>query len=141
MFVIGHFETYFDVWLCCLDRRMKTFPSMISVVGEKMKAKKVKTKKQTRTLKTKKQVRNVRSRTAEERMKRENIQSLARGPVHPHTNVQETIIQILGQYVFMLQSLPVLSTCRASPRHVGIPGRPIILHPLKLVLRKLCSLG
>lgn len=103
MFVIGRFETCFDVWLCCLDRRMKTFPSMISVVGEKMmKAKKVKTKKQTRTLKTKKQVRNVRSRTAEERMKRENIQSLARGPVHPHTNVQETIIQILGQCVFIV---------------------------------------
>jgi len=82
---------------------MKTFPSMISVVGETMtQAKKIKTKKQTRKIKTKKQVRNARSRTAEEEMKQESIQSLARGPVHPHTNVQETIIQILGKGVFIV---------------------------------------
>ena len=103
MFIIGPFENYSDLWLCCLDRGMKTFPSMISVVGETMtQAKKIKTKKQTRKIKMKKQVRNARSRTAEEEMKQESIQSLAQGPVHPHTNVQETIIQILGKCVFIL---------------------------------------
>jgi len=103
MFIVSPSENYFDLWLYCLDRTMRTFPNMISVVGEMMtQAKKIKTKKQTRKIKTKKQVRNERSRTAEEEMKQESIQSLARGPVHPHTDVQETIIQILGERVFVV---------------------------------------
>jgi hypothetical protein len=100
MFFSGHFENCFDLWLFCLDRKMKTFPSMISVVGERMsQAREIKTKKQTRKIKMKKRVRSVRSRIGEEEMIQGNIQSLDRGPVHPHTNVQETIIQILGQCV------------------------------------------
>jgi hypothetical protein len=102
MLIIGPFENYFGLWLCCLNRRMETFPSMTSVAGEMMtQAKKVKTKKQARIIKMKKQVRKVKSRTAKQEMKQENIQSLAQGPVHPHTNVQETTIQILGKCVFI----------------------------------------
>jgi hypothetical protein len=76
---------------------------MTLVAGETMtQAKKVKAKKQARIIKMEKWVRKAKSRTAKQEMKQENIQSLAQGPVHPHLNVQETTIQILGECVFIV---------------------------------------
>jgi hypothetical protein len=68
---------------------------MTSVAGEMMKT-------QARRVKTKKQIMKVKRKTAKEEMKRDNIQSLNHGPVHPLTDVQETTIQNLGKRVFLI---------------------------------------
>ncbi|KDR13017.1 hypothetical protein L798_13225 [Zootermopsis nevadensis] len=92
---------------------METFPSMTSVAGEMMMIRKVKTKKKVRKSKRK---------TIEEEMKQDNVQNLARNPVHHHTNVQKTTIQILGHRVAILGQ--VLQQQIQTGTTVTGPGKP-----------------
>jgi hypothetical protein len=86
------------------NRRMETFPSMTLVAGEMMMT-------QLKKVKIRKHLRKAKTKIAKEEMKRGSIQNLVHDPVHQHTNVQETTIQILGMCVCIILIILTVDLC------------------------------